>query len=157
MIYNFVTPKGVWENVLPYNIDTCFFYYYHCLADIMPYCVIGRCFCLAEVICLLNCGRYMKTFSTDLRKPCCKLEKACLLSINLVLFLRKSILHKLNLNLVSKSNSLKILCEVGRVLAFTMLVIIMWSTQASKSLLFKRCHHRCMLTTNPVISNSVTL
>ena len=24
-------------------------FYYDCLADVMPYCVIGRCFCLADV------------------------------------------------------------------------------------------------------------
>ena len=42
-IYNFGTPNGVKENVfLYYNIDTSF--YYHCLADVMPDCVIGTCF-----------------------------------------------------------------------------------------------------------------
>ena len=64
--------------------------------------------------------------------------------------------YKLNLNLESKSNSLIILCQVGRILAFTMLVILMWSPQSSKSL-FKRCHNRCLLTPNPVIYISVTL
>ena len=37
----------------------------------------------------------MKTFSTDLRKPCCNLAKACLLSIKLVLILRKSTYYTL--------------------------------------------------------------
>ena len=32
-IYNFVTPNGVWENVLLYNIDTCFLI-----------TLIGRCY-----------------------------------------------------------------------------------------------------------------
>ena len=48
-IYNFVTPNGVWENVFLYNIDT--YFYYHCLADVMPYCVIGRCFMPARCYC----------------------------------------------------------------------------------------------------------
>ena len=55
-IYNLVTPNGVWENVFLYNIDT--YFYYDCLADVMPYCVIGRCFLAWQMLfAFLECGR----------------------------------------------------------------------------------------------------
>ena len=88
-IYNFVTSNGVWENVYLYNIETYFLL-----------SLFGRCYallCHRQIIyawqmlfAFWNMAD-MKTFSTDLRKPYCKLVKAWLLSINLVLFLIKSI------------------------------------------------------------------
>ena len=34
------------------NIDT--YFCFSCLADAMPVCVNGRCYCLADVICLVR-------------------------------------------------------------------------------------------------------
>ena len=45
---------------------------------------------------------YRLTFSSDLRKPCCKLAKACLQIQNLVLLLRKLIITLIQEDLFSK-------------------------------------------------------
>ena len=42
VLYNFETPKGVWENVLTYNILTLIFIKSLFRADVMPQCCTGR-------------------------------------------------------------------------------------------------------------------
>ena len=57
VLYNFETPEGVWENVMSYNILTLIFIKPLFETDVMPQCYVGRCFCLADVICHMRCGR----------------------------------------------------------------------------------------------------
>ena len=48
-LINFVTPNGVWENVLLYNIDACFLYNIDwqmlCLIVSWQMFLPGRCYC----------------------------------------------------------------------------------------------------------------
>ena len=57
VLYNFETPEGVWENVMSYNILTLIFIKPLFETDVMPQCYVGKCFCLADVICHMRCGR----------------------------------------------------------------------------------------------------
>ena len=42
----------MWENIFLINIDN--YFCFGCLADVMPVCVNGRCYCQADVICLVR-------------------------------------------------------------------------------------------------------
>ena len=44
VLYNFETPKGVWENVVSYNILTLNFIKSLFKADVMSQYYIGRCY-----------------------------------------------------------------------------------------------------------------
>ena len=44
VLYNFETPKGVWENVVSCNILTLLFLKTLFKTDVMPQCCLGRCY-----------------------------------------------------------------------------------------------------------------